>query len=144
MLSIIRRFLRERPEPRDAVVHPLLGEMRWSADSGSWLGHYGGFRFSLAYEGMESPSEAIIAYALDVMRDAAWLASTLADAKEQALRTFEPFYAEEIRSLSLGEIHFSTFRGTPRILADLEPGRDFRCWRVEYEGRRCEGIGFDT
>jgi hypothetical protein len=144
VLSRIRSSVRKREEPQNAVTHPVLGEMLWSEDDEAWFGGYQGFRFSLAYDGQSAPNEPLIDYALDVMNDPEWLGSSLSRAKEEAVRSSELYYSDEIRSLSLGAIHFYAFRGTPRIIAQLETGREFRCWRIEYGDRQCEGIGFDS
>jgi hypothetical protein len=46
--------------------------------------------------------------------------------------------------LTLRRIHFYIHdRGGERIIADLDGGKDYRAWRSEYSGTRCEGIGFD-
>ena len=143
MFSTIRSLFRKREEPQKVVAVPLLGEMEWSHDDEAWVGNAQGFRFSLGYDGQATPSESLVGYARDILSDAQWLTSTFAEAKAEAIRSYEGYYEEEIRSLSFESIHFYDFKGANRILADLEPGREDRCWRIEYADRRCEGIGFD-
>jgi hypothetical protein len=135
--------LPNRETPLVEVSHPVLGPLRWSPDDEAWIGSYRDFGFSLGYEGQATPSEPLISYALEVMDDPGWLDATFSAARDEAIRSFEAYYTEEIRSLTLGTIHFRRSRGTLGILADVEGGRNYRCWRIEYQDRHCFGIGFD-
>ena len=59
------------------------------------------------------------------------------------------FYADELNELTWESLHFGLYRkpidGERRfILAGLDPGRDFRAWRIEYLYRTCQGLGFDS
>lgn len=48
-------------------------------------------------------------------------------------------------ALGYERLHFSQNPGKPSYLfAELGPGLDYRCWRLEFADDRCEGIGFDT
>ena len=47
-------------------------------------------------------------------------------------------------ALIFGLIHFHFYKNQPRIFAELEGGRYFRCWRIEYSGTKCDGMGFDN
>ncbi len=148
LLALLSKFLdpndiRNGEAPAVEVTHPILGVLRWSPDEGAWIGSYRDIRFSLGYEGQATPSDPLVAYALEVMDDPGWLDATFSAAKQEAFKTFEAYYAEEIRGLTLGTVHFLRRRGELGILADVEGGRDDRCWRIEYTGRQCFGIGFD-
>ena len=144
MFSKILSLFKSGEPPQDEFKHLILGSARWSGEDESWIGEYKGTRFSLAYEGRKSPDDELVAYALDILNDKVWVDSSIGEAKRQATAEFGPPYSDEISSLKLGTVHFYRHKGVGRIIADLEGGRDFRCWRIEWGGKKCEGIGFDT
>jgi hypothetical protein len=131
----------EPPEPQ--ITDPLLGTMRWVENEEAWLGDYNDGSYSLAYDRKSRPAPELIRYAQDILTDSTSIAASLEEARAKANRDYQP-YADEIASLTLGRLHFFLRRNEPCILADLEGGRGDRCWRIEYSGHRCDGIGFDS
>jgi hypothetical protein len=85
----------------------------------------------------------MIAYAREVLNDDSWLETCLENAKREALDEFDKFYHDEINALRWGFIHIHFHKGVCHILADLEVGKDYRAWRIEFRDRHCDGIGFD-
>lgn len=144
MFSWLRNLFQKGEDPLETVVHPQLGELRWREADEAWFGTCGSVRFSLAYEGRAAPSERVCAYARKLLETPGWFDTTVAEAKAAACREYGEDYVAEIRALTLGTVHFSAFREPPYIFAQLEGGREFRCWRIEYSGRQCLGIGFDS
>ena len=132
----------EPPDPQ--VTDPRLGTMRWVEDEEAWLGDYNSFRYSLAYDRKSRPAPELMQYAQDILADSSFISTSLEDARARACRDYGADYADEIASLTLGRLHFFLRRNEPSILADLEGGRDDRSWRIEYSGRRCDGMGFDS
>jgi hypothetical protein len=122
-----------------------LGALTWSADDDAWGGTYHDHVFLLGYDGTSTPSPEVRAYAVRILSDSSWLENTLAHAKAEALSSHSPFYAAEINALTFGTVLFSVHpqRGE-YIIADLNGGKDFREWRIEFSGSKCEGIGFDS
>jgi len=84
--------------------------------------------FGLSVEPVEEPTQEFIDPVLGAMK---W-------------NEDEQYYLNEVNSLIVGLIHFHFYKNQPRIFAELEGGRDFRCWRIEYSGTKCEGMGFDN
>lgn len=151
MFAKLRDFFRDTSEPPiDPYVHPVLGELSWSdPEDEGWFGTYGGYRFHLEYSGHVTPEEEVVRYAIEVLSDPSWLESTVAAAKEWKIRELQrqlrsDFYTEEIRELTVETLHFSYGRGVGYIFVTFTGGRDYRCWRLEYEGERCLGLGFDS
>ena len=144
-MGFLSKLFSAGEEPERFVSDQVLGQMEWSQDDGAWIGEYNGFKFGLAYEREKRVLvDPLVAYAREILNDPAWLASTLAAAKAAARKEYGKFYEAEIDGLSFGLIDFYLFRGKRRIIASLEGGRDYRCWRIEYADRTCEGIGFDS
>jgi hypothetical protein len=131
-------------EPMPEFVDPVLGAMKWNEDDEAWIGEYNGFRFALSYERKREPTLAVIEYARETLANPQHLNDGLAQAKAAAARDYEQYYLDEARSLIFGLIHFYFYKNQPRIFAELEGGRDFRCWRIQYSGTKCEGMGFDN
>jgi hypothetical protein len=131
-------------EPTPEFVDPILGAMKWNEDDEAWIGEYKGFRFALSYAGKREPTSAVIEYACETLANPQRLIDGLAQAKAAAARDYEPYYHDEANSLIFGLIHFHFHKNQPRIFAELEGGRDFRRWRIEYSGTKCEGMGFDN
>jgi len=131
-------------EPMQEFIDPVLGAMKWNEEDEAWIGEYNGFQFALSYEGKQEPTLAVIEYARETLANPQWLNDSLARAKSAAARDFGQYYLDEAHSLTIGLIHFHFYKNQPRIFAELEGGRDFRCWRIEYSGTKCEGMGFDN
>jgi hypothetical protein len=142
-MGLFSNLFKKGEDPLPAVTDPQLGPVRWSQDDEAWLGEYKGRRFGLAYEGKSAPTSELITYAHEVLDDSPWLDSSLAEAKQQAIKDYPESSHEEIKSLAWGAIHFYRHKGIRRIIADLDGGKDYRAWRIEYHDRQCEGIGFD-
>ena len=143
-MGFFSKLFKKGEEPQRSYTHGALGSMVWSQENEAWFGHYSGKKFSLAYDQTETPPDFLLPYAVEVLSDSAWLASSLAEAKEVAKREQGEFYLAEIETLGWGCIHFYLHKGRRRIIADLEGGKDGRSWRIEYADRVCEGIGFDN
>jgi hypothetical protein len=140
-------------EPQPMITDPVLGEMKWSSDDEGWVGSYNGFNFEISYHRAGRPEENILSFAREILNDPAWLNSSLAAAKEKDKNQMSPnmraFYAPEIDELVWRTISFGTLRrgknkGKRYIFAGLDPGRDDRCWRIEFVERTCNGLGFDS
>lgn len=142
-MGLFSDLFKKGEDPLPAFSDPKLGEMQWSKDDEAWLGECQNRKFGLAYEGMSTPTSELIAYAHEVLDDPAWLDASLAEAKQQAIKEYPEPSHEEIKSLVWGSIHFYRHKGNRRIIADLDGGKDYRAWRIEYHDRQCEGIGFD-
>jgi hypothetical protein len=131
-------------ETTPEFVDPVLGAMKWNEDGEVWIGEHNGFQFALSYEGKREPTLAVVEYARETLANPQWLNDGLAQAKSAAGRDFGQYYLNEVNSLIFGLIHFYFYKNQPRIFAELEGDRDFRCWRIEYSGTKCEGMGFDN
>ena len=144
LISKIREDFGLGEEPIPEFVDPVLGAMKWSEDDEAWIGEYNGFRFALSYERKREPALAIVEYARRTLANPQWLNDGLAQARAAAPRDFGQYYLDEAQSLIFGLIHFLSYKGQSRIFAELEGGRDLRCWRIEYSEMKCEGMGFDS
>ena len=142
-------------DPESRIADPVLGELNWSDHEEGWFGSCNGFHFSIAYDRTRVPDDGLLTYVRESLSDPTWLNSALAQAKEQYKQEFRPndreFYSAEIDELTWESLHFGRYsgggakrRGKLFILASLEPGRDFRAWRVEFFEHTCEGLGFDS
>ena len=142
-MGVFSSLFKKGEDPLSTVTDSQLGTMQWSKDDEAWLGEYRHRKFRLGYEGKSTPTIELIAYAHEVLTDPAWLDATLAEGRQQAIREHPEPLHEEIKSLGWGAIRFYRHKGVRRIIADLDGGKDYREWRIEYHDRQCEGIGFD-
>ncbi len=142
-MGFLSDLFKKGEEPEQVCSDPVLGRMIWSEDDEAWFGEHEKKKYSLAYERTRTPPDALVAYAREVLHDTDWLASSLAAAKERARAEGYDNHEAELASLTFGTIHFYLYKGKRRIIADLEGGKDDRCWRIEFDDRTCEGIGFD-
>jgi hypothetical protein len=145
-MGFLEKFFKKRPKPPPPppFTDAVLGPMQWSEDNESWIGKCNGFEFALGYEGEPAPTPAVLDYAKDVLSRPDWLASTLAAEKKRWESRVPKRLLAELEGLRFGVIYFSMFPTSYYIFATLEGGQDPRCWRVEYHGHECDGMGFDT
>ncbi len=131
------------PPPLPPQDDPHLGLLTWVEGQDGWCGMFNGFQFVLCHEGSSAPPEGLRASAVEVLSDRDHLQASLARAIEQAPTHLKRFI-DEMRELSYEELSFSADTTARSIFATLGPGRDYRCWRLEFEDMKCLGIGFDT
>jgi hypothetical protein len=146
-LSNLFDVFKKGEDPDNTYTDEVLGVTTWSDEDESWHGEYRGLKFSLDYDRLKKPTEAVIAYAREVLSDPEWLLASIAAGKEKDKARFAMyggFYAVEIDGLTIGEINFYIHKGNRRMFIELEGGRDYRAWRIEYADRNHEGIGFDS
>lgn len=122
---------------------PRLGPLIWVAEEDGWCGSFNGFHFILEHESGSHAPEALKTYAVATLQDRDSLLAALAEAIATAPAPLEPFH-EEMRELRYEALHFSLGPRGRGIFATLGPGRDYRCWRIEFNERKCKGIGFDS
>ncbi|HWA28523.1 MAG TPA: hypothetical protein VG734_22930 [Lacunisphaera sp.] len=142
-MNFLKKLFAKGEEPLSVYDDPVLGRTEWSADDEAWIGAYQQVRFALAYDREARPTPRLLSYARDVLGDPAWLSSTLEEEKALAAKS-SPDLRSEIAGLKLGLVHFAISKGREYIIASVEGGNDPRCWRIEYHGRKCDGLGFDT
>ena len=150
-MGFFAKLFAKPPEPDPTFTDHVLGTMAWSNDDEAWAGTYNGFKYFIDYEEQAVPSESVLAYAREILNDPAWLGKTLSEAKSkhknelpEKLRTF---YNDEIDALTWDTISFWGPRKKGqrrRIFGTLSGGRDYRDWRIEYEERTCQSLGFDN
>jgi hypothetical protein len=144
-MGFFKKLFEKGEDPIPVVDDPQLGHMEWSQDDEAWIGSHSGFQFALSYEREATPSPALLSYAKDVLSDPDWLNRTLRQEKDRWSAKFPPHIKQELADLQFGLIYFSIHeRRGPIIFAIIEGGKDERCWRIEYHGRQCDGMGFDT
>jgi hypothetical protein len=124
----------------DAVLGPLV----WSDDDESWVGEYGGYRIAVGYSGSAVPAPELLAYAREFLGPGgATFTRMLAEARAARAHEFRR-WASEFAGLGVGTLAFGMSDRGMGCLVDLPGGEPDRSWRVEFDGTRCEGFGFDT
>jgi hypothetical protein len=139
-------WLRRSPPPVETLADGLLGTLTWSDDEAGWVGESGGLAFSLARirTADERPAPELLDYAKRVLGDPSWREIALDEAKRVAIAEYGPHYEPEIQALQYRQIQFYHRKTGPAIIADVGDGPRDRSWRIEFDGERCEGLGFDT
>ena len=124
-----------------------LGTITWNDEEGGWVGEYAGIAFSISpirTPDKSKPSLELLAYAKRVLGNPEFRTQCLDLAKQAAIADHGASYESEIRSLKYEFIDFYNRETGPAIIADVGNGSTGRWWRIEFDGERCEGLGFDT
>jgi hypothetical protein len=132
------------PEPVARMDDPTFGLLVWSGDDEAWVGEYGGYRIAIGYSGSAAPAAELLVYARDFLGpNGATFARILAE--EQAAHAHEfKRWASEFAGLRPGTLGFGMSNRGIGCFVDLVGGEPERSWRVEFDGMRCLGFGFDT
>ena len=78
------------------------------------------------------------------IEDPDYLEKALKVEKDKFIAAY-PGYAQEVNALKYAIINFYRYKSrVNRITASLEPGDDYRAWRIEFEEYKCEEMGFDS
>jgi hypothetical protein len=144
-MRFLSKLFEKGEDPSPVVDDPQLGRMEWSPDDEAWVGTSGVFRFALAYERKATPTLPLLCYAKEVLSDPGWLGGTLEEEKRRWASKIPPSTRSELAALKFGLIYFSIHKDRgPYIFAIVDGGGEDRSWRIEYHGRQCDGLGFDT
>lgn len=132
------------PKPIGRVDDPVFGPLVWSEDDESWIGEYGGYRLAVGYSGAAEPAPELLAYAREFLGPGgATFARNLADARAGHASEFKRWQSE-FAKLRIGTLGFGMSSRGMSCFVDLIGGEPDRSWRVEFEGMKCLGFGFDT
>ena len=132
------------PEPVGRVDDSAFGPLVWSEDDESWVGEYGGYRIAIGYSALAVPAPELLAYARDFLGpDGATFTRNLVEARATHAHEFQR-WGSEFAGLRVGTLGFGMSKRGMGCFVDLPGGEPDRSWRVEFDGMRCEGFGFDT
>lgn len=138
------RLFGVRVTPVREHMDPTFGSMTWSADDDAWCFVHDGRRIFIGFDrASEAPRPELLDYARSILSDSKWIEEALASAKRDHLAR-HPSQASELSMLQIQEIAFNHHEKGAWMLWNLgEPVPD-HFWFVEFRGRRCMGMGFDT
>lgn len=132
------------PEPVSRVDDPVFGSLVWSDDDEAWVGEYGGYCIAISYSGAAEPAPDLLAYAREFLGvDGAAFTRNLAVARKAHAHEFKQ-WASEFAGLQAEMLSFIVSKRGMLCFVNLGEGERDRSWRVEFDGIRCEGFGFDT
>jgi hypothetical protein len=142
----ILSWWRPTPPPVPTWSDEKLGTLTWDEDEGGWVGKKEDLPFSISRirEKSATPAPGLVDYAGRVLGDPNWRVKHLEDAKQRAIDEFGEAYGPEIRALDYRYMSFYSRKTGPAIIANVGEGPQHRSWRIEFDGERCEGLGFDT
>jgi hypothetical protein len=143
-MRFLSKLFAKGEAPLPVVEDPQLGRLEWSKADEAWIGSCNGFRFALSYERKAAPTPQLSAYAQAVLGDPGWLTGTFEKEKRNWVAKAPPGLKDEVAGLKFGLVHFSMHQDRGYIIANIEGGGGDRSWRIEYHGRECDGLGFDT
>jgi hypothetical protein len=144
-MGIFSRLWRRPSEPPvERVSDARLGELAWSPAEDGWVGVHSGVAIVLSRSAGSSPTESLRDYAASFLDDQESLQGAFDEARRGAIAEYGPGLAAEIEGLSISLLNFFERKGRHRMIADLAGGHHDRSWRMEFTGRSCDGIGFDT
>ena len=131
-----------KPQPTQVVCHAALGELRWSVEEKGWLGSIHGVSFCIADEGAAMPSVELLAYAEGMLCPPTAIFDALQKEKS-AWQAKYPNSAAEVSQLVYDQVALYRHKNRCWAMGLLGPEQDMRAWRVEFQGYKCEGLGFD-
>jgi hypothetical protein len=132
------------PKPIDRIDDPKLGPLRWSEDDDSWVGEYGGYRIAVGYSGSAVPTPDLLAYSRNFLgQKGTTFTQNMAEARAAHAHEFRR-WASEFAGLQVGTLGFGMSNRGMGCFVDLAGGEPERSWRVEFDGMKCLGFGFDT
>jgi hypothetical protein len=132
------------PEPVVRVDDPTFGPLVWSEDDEAWVGEYGGYEIAIGYSGAAAPAPELLAYARKFLGpNGATFARILAEERAAHAHEFKR-WAAEFAGLQVGMLGFGMSKRGLGCFVNLLGGEPERWWRVEFDGMKCMGFGFDT
>lgn len=149
-MSILNSIFGKKPVDGAKFFDEVLGELVWDSKEKSWVGCYRNIEFSLGYEkNCTEPSQALLGYAQELLLDDGCLKQSLkneiADLISKAPEILNvPEQLEELNSLFYESLHFSMRKGEGYTFGVLGPENKYRFWRIEFLGKKCVGLGFDS
>jgi hypothetical protein len=142
--SVLKRVFGAGEKPVIEFTDSVLGHLVWDEEVEGWRGTFNGFAFIVSYSyDSSTPPQAVLTYARNTLANESLLHDALVAAKAQAIKDYDATYHEEIARLGYEWIAFHEGKRGGYIFAGLEPVKDYRSWRIEFEGVTCLGIGFD-
>jgi hypothetical protein len=132
------------PEPVSRVNDPVFGPLVWSEDDEVWAGEYGGYRVAIGYYMSAQPPQELLVYAHEFLGpDGKTFTRNLAEARAAHAQEFQR-WASEFALLRVEMLGFGMSKDGMGCFVDLIGGERDRSWRVEFDGMKCLGFGFDT
>jgi hypothetical protein len=144
MLSFLRRLTDRTPRRELVLEVPTLGVLRYDYEQNAWVGNLDEKNFGLSSRTKDPPTPMLVSYAVGALKAPGWLSTETDIARRAAIDEYPKEAATEISQLTIGSILFYQRKATCHLIADLDGGREFRSWRIEFRDRDCEGIGFDS
>ncbi len=132
------------PEPVARVDDPTFGPLVWCEDDEAWIGEYGGYQIAIGYSKSAEPAPELLTYAREFLGpNGATFTRILAEERAAHAHKFQR-WAAEFRGLEVGTLGFGISNRGMGCFVDLIGGEPERSWRVEFDGMKCMGFGFDT
>jgi hypothetical protein len=144
-MGILKFLFGNKTKVEKEVIDPVLGKLVWIEDEKSWKGIFSGVEILLSLEnGMSTPSQELKDYAISILKDPNLLEASLSAEKEKYIAKY-PKSEREVKALKYSAINFYRYKSKfNRIIAFLEPSENYRAWRIEFGGTKCEGLDFDS
>lgn len=143
-MGIFSSLFKKSDPPNKSWSDEVLGSTVWSDDEEEWQGEFNGLRFGIAYSHESEPSADVVEFTREVMNDLKWLEDVLQHQKMEAKKTIKQELWTEIDALRIELVSFWRQKEDLVIYATLTGGEQYRAWRMEFLGRDCVGIDFDS
>ena len=142
-MDILQLLFPPSQDPEKLYHHDILGDLRYWEDDEAWFGMFDNVFVSIAYEGQSQPDPSLIEYAVSLVQDKVGLKAEIERQSNQFISENQS-YTDEVRGLIMSVLQVYKKKGINRALIELTGGFDYRVWRLEFTGRTCDGIGFDS
>jgi len=149
-MSIIEYFFPKKPKDGATYIDNKLGTLIWDSNSRDWVGTYEGSMFSISYEKNRlQPSKQIIEYAYEIILNQGFLKECLKLEVEEFIENVPeikniPEQMDELNSLYIESIHINDHEKGRWTFICLGPELPERVWRMELQGTKRGGLGFDS
>ena len=144
-MGLLDLFRKKQPPIIKELDAGTLGGLMWSVEEDAWAGSFQGVEFFVSPDDSnECPSQNLMAYAESVLSVKAWLLEAVTTEKEKYL-TKHPEFRNELQDLQICALAFSNHKKKGLYLnCQLGFGAPNRFWSLDFHGRYCSAIGFDS
>lgn len=139
-MGILTSLFKKDEKPLAELIDSDLGKLVWSEADEAWVGYYNSFKFSIAFDYENTPSQELLSYAKQILRRPRWLKEAILNAMKDAMEKNAGRYDDEFRKLKLNMIHFYMYMDEVRIFVDFTGCKEYRLWGINFKDLVCEGM----
>ncbi|WP_105189062.1 hypothetical protein [Pseudoalteromonas sp. T1lg48] len=128
-------IFKKKTKMAKALNHTILGMLKYDNESNKWVGNYNNKAITLEHEqGALEPNPQLISYAVQIVRDSAWVETNLEKQKStfaQQQGSLSPMQIKDLASLYIQSMHFYLIKDKGYTYFMLGPDDCEDVWQLE-------------